>query len=201
MRTLHLISHTHWDREWYLPYQEFRLKLVLLIDRLLAILQADPNYRTFLLDGQTIVLDDYLELRPERAGELKELIQAGRLQIGPWHILPDEFLVSPEATIRNLLQGERTASRFGKRMPVGYIPDPFGHIAQMPQILLGFEIETACVQRGLADEPCEFWWQAPDGSRVLMAYLRDGYGNAAGLPVDQPERFVEQVTRLGDSLL
>jgi mannosylglycerate hydrolase len=201
MTTLHLISHTHWDREWYLPYQEFRLKLVLLIDRLLAILQTDPNYRTFLLDGQTIVLDDYLELRPERAAELKELIQAGRLQIGPWHILPDEFLVSPEATIRNLLQGERTARRFGKRMPVGYIPDPFGHIAQMPQILQGFEIETACVQRGLADEPCEFWWQAPDGSRVLMAYLRDGYGNAAGLPVDQPERFVEQVARLRDSLV
>ena len=201
MTTLHLIPHTHWDREWYLPFQSFRLKLVLLIDRLLAIMQADPNYRTFLLDGQTIVLDDYLELRPERANLLKDLIRAGRLQIGPWHILPDEFLVSPEATIRNLLQGERSARRFGSRMPIGYIPDPFGHIAQMPQILRGFEIETACVQRGLSDEPCEFWWQAPDGSRVLMAYLRDGYGNAASLPVDQPERFAEQVAQRRDSLL
>src|SRR5512133_4336909 len=130
MQTLHLVSHTHWDREWYRPFQSFRLRLVHLIDHLLDILANDPEYRYFMLDGQTIVLDDYLAVRPERAEILAEHVRSGRLLIGPWHILPDEFLVSPEATIRNLLKGGQTASRFGARMGVGYTPDPFGHIGQ-----------------------------------------------------------------------
>ena len=200
MRSLHIVTHTHWDREWYLTFQQFRLKLVHLIDGLLDILAADPDFRNFMLDGQTIVLEDYLWLRPERADALRQYIQQGRITIGPWHILPDEFLVSPEATIRNLLQGQRTASRFGPKMMVGYIPDPFGHIGQMPQILRGFRIESACLMRGLADEPCEFWWQAPDGSRVFMAYLRDGYGNAAELPGAPSEDFVQAVRAIRDAL-
>ena len=201
MRVLHLVSHTHWDREWYLPFQQFRLKLVQLVDNLLNLLSTDPEFKHFMLDGQTIVLDDYLLMRPERKQELTALIQDGRLLVGPWHILPDEFLVSPEATIRNLLQGDQTARRFGPKMVVGYIPDPFGHIGQLPQILSGFNIHTACVQRGLSDEPCEFWWQSPDGSRLFVAYLRDGYGSGASLPASSPEDFVWEIERLRDSLL
>ena len=200
MKTLHLVSHTHWDREWYLTFQQFRLKLVHLIDSLLDIFLIDPHYRYFMLDGQTIVLDDYLQIRSERESELRTLIQSGRLLIGPWHVLPDEFLVSPESTIRNLLLGERTARRFGNKMMVGYIPDPFGHIGQMPQILSGFGIHTACIQRGLDNQPCEFWWQSPDGSKVLMAYMRDGYGNAAALPTTDPSKFLFEVGKLRDSL-
>ncbi len=200
MHVLHLVSHTHWDREWYLTFQQFRLKLVHLIDRLLALLDADPGYQHFMLDGQTIVLDDYLLMRPERAAVIRAHVQSGRLLIGPWHILPDEFLVSPEATIRNLLQGERTARQFGPKMIVGYIPDPFGHIGQLPQILRGFGIETAVFRRGLSDEPCELWWEAPDGSRVFVVYLRDGYGNAAELPTSEPALFVEEACRARDSL-
>jgi hypothetical protein len=198
---IHLISHTHWDREWYLPFQNFRLRLVHLLDELLELLETDPQYKYFLLDGQTIVLDDYLQVRPEREEQIRALVQQGRLLIGPWHILPDEFLVSPEATVRNLLQGERSARRFGAKMQAGYIPDPFGHIAQMPQILRGFGIEAACLQRGLSDEPCELWWQAPDGSQVFLAYLRDGYGNAYALPTHQEDRFLSEVQRLANSLL
>lgn len=204
MPTLHLISHTHWDREWYLPFQQFRLKLVALMDKLLDLLAADPEFRYFMLDGQTIVLDDYLAIRPERESEIRAYVQAGRLLVGPWHILPDEFLVSPEATVRNLLQGQRTAARFGRRMEVGYIPDPFGHIGQMPQVLRGFGIETAALRRGLADEPCELIWQAPDGSSVFLAYLRDGYDNAYPYPLSRPEDlepFFDGVRRLRDSLL
>ena len=201
MAVLHLISHTHWDREWYLPFQEFRLKLVQLIDGTLDLLARDRGFRHFMLDGQTIVLDDYLALRPEREREIAAHVRSGRLLIGPWFVLPDEFLVSPEAIVRNLLEGRRIAARFGRNMPVGYIPDPFGHIAQMPQILRGFGIETACVQRGLDDQPCEFWWQSPDGSQVLMAYLREGYGNAAGLPADDPRRFLKAVRELGAALV
>jgi hypothetical protein len=200
MTTLHLVSHTHWDREWYLTFQQFRLKLVHLIDGLLDILEHDENYKHFMLDGQTIVLDDYLLMRPEREADLRRYIKNGRILVGPWHILPDEFLVSPEATIRNLLEGDRTCRRFGPKMMVGYIPDPFGHIGQMPQILRGFGIETACVQRGLSDQPCEFWWESPDGSRLFMAYLRDGYGNAALLPASEPERFTALVRQVRDNL-
>ncbi len=201
MRTLHLVSHTHWDREWYRTFQQFRLRLVHLIDGVLDLLDANRKFKHFMLDGQTIVLDDYLQMRPENEDRLRRYVRSGRLVIGPWHILPDEFLVSPEATIRNLLEGERTCRRFGPKMRIGYIPDPFGHIGQMPQILQGFDIHTACVQRGLSDERCEFWWEAPDGSRVFMAYLRDGYGNAAGLPTSDPEHFISEVRRLRDSLL
>ncbi len=200
MRTLHLVSHTHWDRECYRPFQQFRLRLVHLIDGVLDLLDNDQKFKHFMLDGQTIVLDDYLLMRPENEDKLRRYIRNGRLVIGPWHILPDEFLVSPEATIRNLLEGERTCRRFGPKMRTGYIPDPFGHIGQMPQILKGFDIHTACVQRGLSDERCEFWWEAPDGSRVFMAYLRDGYGNAAGLPTSNPGHFTSEVRRLRDSL-
>jgi alpha-mannosidase len=198
---LHLISHTHWDREWYLTFQQFRLRLVHLMDELLEMLETNPDYQYFMMDGQTIVLDDYLQIRPEREAEIRARVDEGRLLIGPWHILPDEFLVSPEATVRNLLEGERTALRFGRKMQVGYIPDPFGHIGQMPQILRGFGIETACLQRGLSDEPVELWWQAPDGSRVFLSYLRDGYGNAAALPTHDAQRFQADVQRLAYSLL
>jgi mannosylglycerate hydrolase len=198
---LHLVSHTHWDREWYLTFQQFRLRLVYLVDNLIDLLTSNPDYRNFTLDGQTIILEDYLEIRPEREVEIRELVQSGRLLIGPWYILPDEFLVSPEATVRNLLEGDRTSQRFGNKMEVGYLPDPFGHISQMPQILKGFGLEAACLQRGLDIEPTELWWEAPDGSRVFLVYLRDGYGNAAGLPVSDPEMFLKEICRLRDSLL
>ena len=200
MPTLHVVPHTHWDREWYRPFQSFRIRLVHLMDLLLDILDRDPAFLHFTLDGQTIVLDDYLEIRPEREDALKQHVRSGRILIGPWHILPDEFLVSPEATVRNLLRGTETCRRFGRRMDVGYIPDPFGHIGQMPQILRGFGIETAAFRRGLDDEPCELWWEAPDGSRVLTSYLRDGYDNAARLPT-APQAFRQFIADRRSSLV
>ncbi len=200
MQTLHVISHTHWDREWYLTFQQFRLKLVHLIDKLLDILDEDPEYRHFMLDGQTIVLDDYLQVRPEKEDVLRRHIRDGRILIGPWHILPDMFLVSPEAHIRNLLEGARTTRRFGPGMPVGYIPDPFGHPGQIPQILTGFGIEAAALWRGVGDLPTELWWESPDGSRVLLAYLRNGYGNGANLPVHDHELFTRQLAVAAKSL-
>ncbi|MBI5294691.1 MAG: hypothetical protein HY869_04390 [Chloroflexi bacterium] len=200
MQTIHVISHTHWDREWYQTFQQFRLRLVHLVDKLLDILDTDPDYKYFMLDGQTIVLDDYLLMRPEMKDILRGHIQSGRILIGPWHILPDMFLVSPEAHIRNLLQGERTSRQWGEKMPIGYIPDSFGHIGQMPQILSGFRIYNACLWRGLDDQPAEFWWQAPDGSRVLMLYLRDSYSNGANLNAQNTVMFTEQIQQAGNSL-
>jgi alpha-mannosidase len=200
MRSIYVVSHTHWDREWYRSFQSFRLKLVHLVDGLLDLLEKDPNFKTFMLDGQTIVLDDYLAMRPEKEDLLRKHIQKGRIVIGPWHILPDMFLVGPEAHIRNLLQGDQTTRHFGPKMLVGYIPDPFGHPGQVPQILRGFGIETACLWRGLDKEPAEFWWQSPDGSQVLMAYLRDSYSNGASLPAENPPAFAEALSAAADSL-
>lgn len=199
-RTLHLVSHTHWDREWYLTFQQFRLRLVALMDKLLDLLHSDPDYRHFMLDGQTIILEDYLAVRPQKEEEVRHLVQAGRLAIGPWHVLADEFLVSPEALVRNLLLGAQTARRFGRRMDVGYAPDLFGHIGQLPQILRGFGLQSAVLRRGLSDEPVELQWEAPDGSRVLLCYLRDGYGNVANLPVGHPEAFAGMIALASESL-
>lgn len=187
-----IVSHTHWDREWYKPFQVFRFQLVELVDRLLDILDSTPDYHSFLLDGQTIVLEDYLAIRPEREADLRRHIQAGRLLIGPWHILPDEFLVSPEATVRNLILGARVCTRFGPRMPVGYTPDPFGHISQLPQILAGVGLEAAALQRGLSDEPTALWWEAPDGTRMLTIFFRTGYGNLSWAPT-APDAFTRMV--------
>ncbi|MBC7262587.1 MAG: hypothetical protein H5T63_11325, partial [Chloroflexi bacterium] len=199
-KTCIIVSHTHWDREWYEPFQRFRLRLVRLMDKLLHILDHDPQYRYFTLDGQTIVLEDYLQIRPERENDLRRHIQEGRLLIGPWHILPDEFLVSGEALVRNLLLGDQVARRFGPKMMVGYTPDPFGHISQLPQILRGFGMDCAVLARGLGDEPVELLWEAPDGSTVLLCHLRDSYDNAARLPVHDAQALAREITRLHDSL-
>ena len=182
--TLYVVSHTHWDREWYLPFQSFRMKLVRLVDRLLHILATDPAYRHFTLDGQTVVIEDYLEVRPERGEELRAHIHSGRVLAGPWYILPDEFLVSGESLIRNFLRGHQIAAEYGGAMAVGYIPDPFGHISQMPQILRGFGISWAVFWRGVgADVPgTEFRWEGPDGSTVFVTRLLTGYSN--GLPLN-----------------
>jgi alpha-mannosidase len=182
--TYFVISHTHWDREWYQPFQEFRIRLVRLVDHLLDLLDDCPDYRYFMLDGQTVVLEDYLAVRPDRESDLRRHIQAGRILVGPWYILPDEFLVSPESLVRNLLLGHRIAQRFGAVMPVGYIPDTFGHISQLPQIFRGFGLDCAAVWRGLPPLPTEFTWQSPDGSGVLVVNLREGYSDLAWAPAD-----------------
>jgi alpha-mannosidase len=184
-RTLLVVPHTHWDREWYLTFQRFRMKLVATVDSVLDIMERDPGYARFLLDGQTIILDDYLEVRPENAARLQRLAREGRILVGPWYIQPDEFLVSGESLIRNLLRGRRMARDYGGAMNVGYVPDTFGHIAQLPQILSGFGMETAVFWRGVGPEMTgDFRWQAADGEAVRVVWLRDGYGNAANLPMD-----------------
>jgi len=194
-----VVSHTHWDREWYQPFQEFRIRLVTMVDKLLDILASDPDYRHFMLDGQTIVVEDYLQIRPEREPDIRKQVQRGRLLIGPWYVLPDEFLVSPEALIRNLMLGQRVSCRFGEPMPVGYVPDSFGHISQLPQILAGFGIHDAAIWRGVPDLPTEFLWQSPDGTAVLNLYIRDGYGNLAWTP-HTPDGFAQIVRQAVDRL-
>jgi mannosylglycerate hydrolase len=164
------------------------------------ILDSDPDFQYFLLDGQAIILEDYLEIRPERRERLTRHIKNGRILIGPWYISPDEFLVSPESHIRNLLDGERICQSYGTKMMVGYLPDTFGHIGQMPQILQGFGIRYTCFWRGLDDQSCELIWKSPDGSAVLLSYLRDSYSNAARLVTSDTKRFSQDISEISASL-
>lgn len=174
-----VVSHTHWDRAWYLPFQNYRLRLVRMMDDLLDLLERNSRYQSFMLDGQTVILEDYLAVRQHNRDRIAALVKAGRLTIGPWYTLPDLFLPCAESIVRNLQMGRSLSLEFGDLMNIGYVPDPFGHFAQLPQILRGFGISSFLFMRG-ADRWMEktgaiFDWQAPDGSSVLAVYLRDGY--------------------------
>jgi alpha-mannosidase len=211
MLNIHVISHTHWDREWYLTHEQFRFRLVALVDRLLDLLDADPDYKHFHLDGQTIVLEDYLEIRPEQEPRLRKAIEDGRILIGPWYVMPDEFLVSGESLVRNLLRGHRLSREFGTPMPVGYLPDLFGHVGQMPQIWRQFGVDNTILWRGFGGAHAEYWWDAPDGSRLLMMHLPpEGYCNATRIVFDpgammarakEKVEFERGRTRTGQALL
>jgi len=169
-----LYAHTHWDREWYRPFQEFRLRLIEVVNDILAQLES-AKLNCFYLDGQTIILDDYLEIYPDKKQLILELIKNKRLQIGPWYILADEFLVSGESLIRNLLIGIKTAKEYGCTEFTGYMPDSFGHNAWIPAILKSFNIDSAVVWRGAGEQKTEFLWASPDGSAVFTIYLAEGY--------------------------
>jgi mannosylglycerate hydrolase len=198
MLDIHVVSHTHWDREWYLTHEQFRFRLVALIDRLLDLLDSDPSYKYFHLDGQTIVLEDYLEIRPEQEPRLRAAIEAGRILIGPWYVMPDEFLVSGESLVRNLLRGHRVSREFGSPMPVGYLPDLFGHVGQMPQIWRQFGLDNTILWRGFGGRDAEYWWTAPDGSRVLMMHLPpEGYCNATRIVFDPDAMMARAAEKVG----
>jgi len=167
---------THWDREWYEPFQEYRIWLVELIDELIDLMDKEPDFRYFHLDGQTVVIDDYLQIRPERRDAFLKLLREGRLVAGPWYNLPDEWLISGESFVRNLMKGQRICRELGVApMRFAYTPDQFGHIAALPMIMTGFGLEVGIVWRGTQDEtyPGHFIWVGPDGSRMVTTKLLD----------------------------
>lgn len=188
--TVVVVSHTHWDREWYQPFEIFRLRLCAMASALLDLVDGDPAFRHFMLDGQTVCVDDILELHPWLRARLQAHVAAGRIGVGPWYVLQDEFLVGGEAIVRNLFEGLGSARALGRAMMIGYLPDAFGHIATMPRILRGFGIDSAVVWRGVGDAaPGSEWrWRAPSGAEVLCLFLPGGYGNAHRLGSDDDAR-------------
>jgi len=182
--TAFVVTHTHWDREWYRTYGEFRVDMDRVVRAVLADLEAG-RLEHFVLDGQAILVEDYLSARPEDRDRIRSLVDGGKLAIGPWYVLPDEFLVSGEATVRNLLLGHRTAESLGGAQKTGYMPDSFGHVAQVPQILRGAGMDAFIYTRGDGDEidrvGWEHTWRGPDGSEVLAVNQVRGYCNAGGL--------------------
>ncbi|MDK8181531.1 alpha-mannosidase [Paenibacillus sp. UMB4589-SE434] len=214
-KTAHIISHTHWDREWYMPYEYHHALLIELMDTLLETLDRDPDFKSFHLDGQTIILEDYFQVRPEMKDKVEHYIREGRIQIGPWYILQDEFLTSSESNIRNLQIGHRDAKQYGGLISkVGYFPDSFGNMGQAPQILKQANIDVAVFGRGVkptgfnnqvSDDASyespysEMVWQSPDGSRVVGILFANWYCNGMEVPVDEPQALAYWEKRIPDA--
>lgn len=196
----HFVSHSHWDREWVLSFEEYRSILVDMWDLLFELLEKDSDFKYFMTDGEMNMIVDYLDVKPENFERIKKLVQHGKLSIGPWYIQIDQFLPSGESHIRNLLIGVEIARNFGEPMKVGYLPDQFGHTAQMPQILRGFDIDAAVIYRGFGGEPgqesSEYIWESPDSSYVLMFHLpKDGY-SFGYFAMDDDEMLLKRFERL-----
>ncbi len=205
-KELHVVSHTHWDREWYYTRQQFQVQLVDLFDNLLAILDKDPSFKFFNMDCQTIVLEDYLQVKPQNRARLEKYIKEGRIVVGPWYQLNDENLVSGESTVRSLLIGSAIANEFGARSNVGYLPDQFGNVSQMPQIFRGFGLDTSVMGRGfnakaihLDKNSMEFIWKGSDGSEVLASAMAFWYNNFERIPEDE-EQALEFVNGVCDRM-
>lgn len=197
--TLHIVPHSHWDREWYMSFEQHRMRLVELFDSLIETMENCPDYTYYHMDGQYVVIEDYLEIRPQMRDRLMKLIHENRIQVGPWYVLQDEYLTSGEANVRNMLYGLRLCREIGAD-PVmsGYFPDAFGNVAQAPQILQGFDIDNAVFGRGIGgilpdnkvdpdspNNPTELIWRAPDGSEVMGIMFAGWYNNATELPTDR----------------
>ncbi|MGD9579807.1 MAG: glycoside hydrolase family 38 C-terminal domain-containing protein [Vampirovibrionia bacterium] len=172
--TVFVYTHTHWDREWYRTFQQYRLKLIEIIDIILD--QLDKNeLEYFTLDGQAIVIEDYLAVKPQNKDKLISYISEGRLDIGPWLVLPDEFLVNGESLVENLRLGHKLSNKYGKTNKVGYIPDSFGHSIDIPAILNKFNIDNSIIWRGVNTNKSEFKWYSMDKSNVKAFHLVKGY--------------------------
>lgn len=199
MRCL-VVSHFHWDREWYRTFQAYRARLVDAVDTVLELVASDDGFR-FVLDGQAVLVEDYLALRPARRSALARAVAEGRVSIGPWYVQPDTLLPSGEALIRNLLEGRDVCTAMGRSSRVAYVPDSFGHPAQLPQLFAGFELEPFVYWRGNGNEVDrlgERWrWVAPDGSAVAALLLRGGYYNAAFAPPDIGDAAARLIETIG----
>lgn len=186
----YIVPHTHWDREWRYPIWQSRMLLVEFMDRLLEIYDTDPDYKSFVLDGQSVVIEDYLEVRPEKLDKIKKYVKEGRLSIGPWYTLPDLFPIDGECLVRNLLKGIRLSDSFGGHLKIGYNSFGWGQTAQFPQIYQGFGIEMIIAAKNVSKERApesEFLWEAPDGTRILTTrlgeYARSNFFMNAYIPI------------------
>lgn len=174
MEQCHFISNTHWDREWRFSMQRTRHMLVYMMDMLLDIFEKEPQFKSFHLDSQTVPIQDYLEIRPEKKETVAKLIKEKKLLVGPWYCLPDEFSVGGESLVRNLLLGHKMAKDMGHVSKTGYSPFGWGQISQMPQLYKGFGIDFAAFYRGVSTEAApnsEYIWQGADGTKIVSSRL------------------------------
>lgn len=209
-KNAHVIAHSHWDREWYMPFEYHRAKLIRLIDECMELFETDKEFTNFHLDGHTALLEDYLEVKPQNLEKIRQYVKEGKFTIGPWYILQDEFLTSPEANIRNLLIGMQIADEFGKCCKIGYFPDSFGNAGQMPQILKQAGMHTIVFGRGVkptglnnsvsdteshSSAFSEMLWESPDGSKLPAILFANWYNNAWEIPEDADPKYWDSVLK------
>lgn len=214
MKTVHIISHSHWDREWYLPYERHHMLLVELIDDVLDLFKQDPNFKSFYLDGQTIILDDYLQVRPEKKEEIQRYITNGQLKIGPFYILQDAFLTSSESNVRNMLIGHQESLKWNEKTEIGYYPDTFGNVGQTPQLMKQLGFDLAAFGRGVkptgfanqssednnfVSSYSEMNWEGVDGSTITGLLFANWYSNGNEIPTNKEEAEVYWTQKLKDA--
>ncbi|HDR2734075.1 TPA: mannosylglycerate hydrolase [Enterobacter ludwigii] len=186
---VHITPHMHWDREWYFTTEASRILLVNNMEEILIRLEQDEEYKYYVLDGQTAVLEDYFAVVPDNRPRVKALVERGKLIIGPWYTQTDTTIVSGESIVRNLMYGMRDCMEFGEPMKIGYLPDSFGMSGQLPHIYNGFGITRTLFWRGCSErhgtDKTEFLWQSADGSEVTAQVLPLGYAIGKYLPEDE----------------
>lgn len=196
MKKFYIVPHSHLDREWYRTFQENRIKLTHFMDDLLDVMDNDPDYEFYSLDGQTSFMDDYFDVRPEEQERFKRHVQSGRLPIGPWYVQPDEHLPTAEGIIRNLLISKNISDPYDDFMRVGYCPDAFGQASSFPTLMKGFGIESALFYRGFAEDDSkynDFIWEGIDGSQILATWMPIGYGNAMFLRENADDHNIKEI--------
>ena len=196
-KELCIVSHTHWDREWYLSHAKHNYRLVKFFDALIDAMEKDEKFRYFHLDGQIVIIEDYLAVRPEMEAKVRKFIAEGRWEIGPFYILQDEYLINGESSVRNALYGMQVCEKYGKPAMIGYFPDAFGNVSQVPQLLQGFGMNNAFFGRGItltaADNQIfktpkrfsEITWRGADGSEVVGVQFVQWYHNCMELPAEE----------------
>lgn len=193
---IHYIPHTHWDKEWYKTYEEFRVKFVKYFKQILDTLENDDKFDNFMFDGQTSIIEDYLQLFPNEKERIVKLIKNKRLTVGPWFTLPDNYLTNGESLVRNLLIGSNIAKSFGNNQNICYIPDSFGQSDQMPQIVLDGQFDGTILWRGVDStmtNDAAFNWKGSDGSQILAIHLPLGYGYCKKLPKQDSVGYLEDI--------
>lgn len=184
-KTVHVVPHSHWDREWYFTTSRSKIYLMHNLQNVLDLLEKENGYDSFTLDGQASLLDDYLKWRPQDKERIVKLVKAGRLIIGPWYTQTDQLVISGESIVRNMSYGMRICKEFGDYMNVGYVPDSFGQAASMPQIYKEFGMEDTLFWRGVSDddvEKTEYKWRGEDGSVVNVYQIPSGYYIGGAIP-------------------
>ncbi len=172
IRKIRVVSNTHWDREFRRSFEKTRHGLLRMMDVTIEILEKDPEFRSFTMDGHSIMIDDYLEMRPQHRPRVESLIRDGRLVIGPYYTLAEQFSVGHEAIVRNLLFGRKTVAKYGGRTgTVAYTPSSWGQTGQLPQILKNFGLDKMMFYRGIShhETDAEYFWSAPDGTTVYAS--------------------------------
>ena len=213
-KKVYIISHSHGDREWYMAYEQHHMRLIELIDDLLELFEVDPSFNSFHLDGQTIILDDYLQVRPEKRQAIQQAINEGKLRIGPFYILQDDFLISSESNVRNMLIGMEESRKWGTPVMLGYFPDTFGNMGQTPQLMKQAGISAAAFGRGVkpigfdnqvleaenySSQYSEMWWKGPDQTAIFGLLFANWYSNGNEIPVEKEAALAFWKQKLADA--